>query len=102
MSKLHRMGAAIVLATGAMAVAGVAGAQDKVILKVWDQWEYYGMSAAGPAIDKIHKTWEEENPNVVMSRSVFGGGWPVRNAVELALTSGDGPDVFYSWPSGAG
>ena len=30
------------------------------------------------------------------------GGFPIRNAVELALTSGEAPDVFYSWPSGAG
>jgi raffinose/stachyose/melibiose transport system substrate-binding protein len=75
---------------------------EKVILTVWDQWEYYGMTAAGPAIDKIHKAFEKEYPDVIMSRSVFGGGFPIRNAVELALTSGEAPDVFYSWPSGAG
>ena len=98
-----RTSAAIATAAAAFAVASGAAAQDdRTILKIWDQWEYYGMSAAGPAVDVIHRAYEEENPNVVMSRSVFGGGWPIRNAVELALTSGDAPDVFYSWPSGAG
>ena len=76
--------------------------EDRQILTVWDQFEYYGMTAAGPAIEKIHAAFQEENPCVVFSRSVFGGGFPIRNAVELALTSGEAPDVFYSWPSGAG
>lgn len=75
---------------------------DKAILEVWDQFEYYGMTAAGPAVEEIHAAWEEAHPDTFLSRSVFGGGWPIRNAVELALTSGEAPDVFYSWPSGAG
>jgi len=103
MPRLQGMMAAVVLTAGAIAIADGAHAQEEnAILEIWDQWEYYGMSAAGPAIDKIHQAWQEEHPNVVMSRSVFGGGWPVRNAVELALTSGEAPDVFYTWPSGAG
>lgn len=78
-------------------------AQDEPeILEVWDQFEYYGMTAAGPALETIHAAWQAEHPNVFLDRSVFGGGLPIRNAVELALTSGEAPDVFYSWPSGAG
>ena len=95
------LAAAAAAVTGSFAVSALAQ-DEKVILKIWDQWEYYGMTAAGPAIDKIHQEYQADNPNIVMSRSVFGGGWPIRNAVELALTSGEGPDVFYSWPSGAG
>lgn len=76
--------------------------EDRKLLTVWDQFEYYGMTASGPAIEKIHAAFQEEHPCVVFSRSVFGGGFPIRNAVELALTSGEAPDVFYSWPSGAG
>lgn len=75
---------------------------DTRILEVWDQFEYYGMTAAGPALEEIHAAWNEAHPDNFLSRSVFGGGWPIRNAVELALTSGEAPDVFYSWPSGAG
>jgi raffinose/stachyose/melibiose transport system substrate-binding protein len=76
--------------------------EDRKLLKVWDQFEYYGMTAAGPAMEKIHAEFLKGHPCVVFSRSVFGGGFPIRNAVELALTSGEAPDVFYSWPSGAG
>ena len=85
---------------------GPVSAQDddsqNVILEVWDQFEYYGQTAAGPALEIIHRAWEEAYPNVFLARSVFGGGFPIRNAVELALNSGRAPDVFYSWPSGAG
>lgn len=83
-------------------LTGLASAQESQFLEVWDQWEFYGMTAAGPALEVIHAAWNAEHPNVFMDRSVFGGGWPIRNAIELALTSGDAPDVFYSWPSGAG
>ena len=67
-----------------------------------DQFEFYGMTASGPAVEMMRAEWQEEHPCVVLSRSVFGGGFPIRNAVELALTSGEAPDVFYTWPSGAG
>lgn len=77
-------------------------AQEARILELWDQFEYYGMTAAGPALEEIHGAWNAEHPDIFLSRSTFGGGWPIRQAVELALTSGDAPDVFYSWPSGAG
>ncbi|MCB1498756.1 MAG: extracellular solute-binding protein [Bauldia sp.] len=87
---------------GSAAMAQECKPEDRKILTVWDQFEYYGMTAAGPAIEKIHEEFQKEHPCVVFSRSVFGGGMPVRNAVELALTSGEAPDVFYSWPSGAG
>ena len=80
----------------------VSAQEDAGILEVWDQFEYYGMTAAGPALEIIHAAWQEEHPNVFLDRSVFGGGLPIRNAVELALNSGEAPDVFYSWPSGAG
>ena len=83
-------------------MSGAVSAQESQFLEVWDQWEFYGMTAAGPALEVIHAAWNEEHPSVFMDRSVFGGGWPIRNAIELALTSGDAPDVFYSWPSGAG
>ncbi|MCB1381253.1 MAG: extracellular solute-binding protein [Alphaproteobacteria bacterium] len=97
------------LMTGVLAAGWTSAAkaqeckpEDKKILTVWDQFEYYGMTASGPAVEKIHEAFQKEHPCVVFSRSVFGGGFPIRNAVELALTSGDAPDVFYSWPSGAG
>jgi len=76
--------------------------EDKKILTVWDVFAYEGVKAAGPAVEKINAAFQKAHPCVVFSRSVFGGGWPVRNAVELALKSGQGPDVFYSWPAGAG
>ena len=75
---------------------------DLRILKLWDQFENFGMSAAGPAFEKIIAEFKKDNEGVELARAVFGGGWPIRNAVELALTSGDAPDVFYTWPSGAG
>lgn len=100
-----KIGAAAVAVSCGVATAASAqecSDADRQILTVWDQFEYYGMTAAGPAIEKIHEEFQKEHPCVVFSRSVFGGGFPIRNAVELALTSGEAPDVFYSWPSGAG
>jgi raffinose/stachyose/melibiose transport system substrate-binding protein len=85
-----------------IAAATSLTAQQNVTLKVWDQFESVGMTAAGPAVEKIHAEWAKAHPNVKIDRSVFGGGFPIRNAVELALKSGEAPDVFYSWPSGAG
>lgn len=88
-------------------LAGVIGrtscvfAQDKTVLRIWDQWEYFGMSAGAPAIEVIHKEYRKQHPHVILERSVFGGGWPVRNALEKAFETGMVPDVFYSWPSGA-
>lgn len=82
--------------------ANAQGETKGVIFEVWDQFEYYGMTASGPAVADILAAWQEKHPEVFLSRSVFGGGWPIRQAVELALTSGKAPDVFYSWPSGAG
>lgn len=102
-AKLHLLagcGLAAITAAGAASAQQCDGEQQ--LLTVWDQFEYYGMTAAGPALEKIHAAFQEEHPCVVFSRSVFGGGFPIRNAVELALTSGEAPDVFYSWPSGAG
>ncbi len=104
MKALHKgiLLAATALAWCAPAVAQECKPEDRQLLTVWDQFEYYGMTAAGPAVEKIHAAFQKEHPCVVFSRSVFGGGFPIRNAVELALTSGEAPDVFYSWPSGAG
>ena len=106
MAKLtaHALAAAAFLAVTwtAAASAQECKPEDRKILTVWDQFEYYGMTAAGPAVEEIHQAFQDEHPCVVFSRSVFGGGFPIRNAVELALTSGEAPDVFYSWPSGAG
>ncbi len=75
-------------------LSGVVSAQESQFLEVWDQWEFYGMTAAGPALEVIHAAWNEAHPSVFLDRSVFGGGWPIRNAIELGLTSGDAPDVF--------
>ena len=92
---------------GAIAVSSSSpisaqGGAKGVIFEVWDQFEAYGQTAAGPAMEEILQAWKDKHPDVYVSRSIFGGGWPVREAVELALTSGRAPDVFYSWPSGAG
>lgn len=76
--------------------------KDKVVLKVWDQWEFFGQTAGAPAIETIHNAYQRTHPNVILERSVFGGGWPIRKALEKAFKAGEVPDVFYSWPSGAG
>jgi len=75
--------------------------EEKVILEIWDTWTYYGMSAAGPAIDKIHAEYQKAHPNVRLDRSVFPGGHPMREVVDLALVSEEAPDVFYVHPSGS-
>lgn len=86
-----------------LAISSVALAkEEQVVLKVWDQWEFFGMTAGAPAIEKIHQEYNKTHPNVILDRSVFGGGWPVRKALEKAFKTGNVPDVFYSWPSGAG
>jgi ABC-type glycerol-3-phosphate transport system substrate-binding protein len=76
--------------------------QGTVVLKVWDQWGFFGQTAGAPAIEIIHNEYQRTHPNVVLERSVFGGGWPIRRALEKAFKAGNAPDVFYSWPSGAG
>ena len=32
-------------------LGGIVSAQDSQFLEVWDQWEFYGMTAAGPALE---------------------------------------------------
>ncbi|MEZ5666106.1 MAG: ABC transporter substrate-binding protein [Alphaproteobacteria bacterium] len=53
-------------------------------------------------MEKIHQEFQAEHPCVVFRARCSVAVSRIRNAVELALTSGEAPDVFYSWPSGAG
>jgi hypothetical protein len=46
-----------------LAASAVFAQDDKAILEVWDQFEYYGMTAAGPALEVIHAAWNEAHPN---------------------------------------
>jgi len=71
-------------------------AQEKTVLEIWDQWEYFGMSAGAPALELIHEEYQKQHPNVKLKRSVFGGGWPIRKALEKAFKTGNVPDVFGS------
>ena len=45
---------------------------DLRILKLWDQFENFGMSAAGPAFEKIIAEFKNENEGVELARAVFG------------------------------
>lgn len=66
-------------------------AQDKVELRVWDQFTDAGESDIA---DAIYKGFTEQNPNVTITREAIDTD-QMRQTVNTAIASGTGPDVIF-------
>jgi len=70
-------------------------------IKLWDEFGYTGATAAGPAMEKLVDAWMAKHPNIKITRSVLPAVLPMRTTIKLALTAGEAPDLFYTWPAAA-
>lgn len=96
---MKRMSFVIFMVMGVF-LGSLALAQEKVVVKVWDQFEYEGTTAAGPAMDKLVERYEQLNPNVKIERTVVSQT-KIRDQIRLARSAGTAPDVVYTWPAAA-
>jgi len=71
-----------------------------ITIKIWDQFGYEGATAAGPAMDKLVKMYEQMNPNVKIERTFIPQG-NIRDQLRIAVSGGTEPDMFYTWPAAA-
>src|SRR4051812_47920635 len=70
---------------------GHARAQDKVELRVWDQ--FTGPNETETA-DAIYAAFMEKNPNITITREAFSTD-QIRDVVNTAISSGTGPDLIF-------
>ncbi|MEA2530521.1 MAG: raffinose/stachyose/melibiose transport system substrate-binding protein, partial [Thermomicrobiales bacterium] len=78
------------LAIAPLSGVGRANAQDKVELRIWDQF-------TGPeteVVDEIYKAFTEQNPNITITRESVQTD-QMRQTVNTALASGTGPDIIF-------
>ncbi len=68
-----------------------ARAQDKVELRVWDQ---FTVPEESDVADAIYASFMEKNPNISIVREVFQTD-QMRDTVNTAISSGSGPDVIF-------
>src|SRR4029079_5072495 len=70
---------------------GTARAQDKVELRVWDQ---FTDPSESDNADAIYAAFMEKNPNVTITREAFSID-QIRDVVNTAISSGTGPDLIF-------
>jgi ABC-type glycerol-3-phosphate transport system substrate-binding protein len=80
----------LLLAFGAMPSVGRAQDQ-KIELRIWDQFTDPGESANA---DAIYKAYSDAHPNVTIKRESFATD-QMRQTVNTALASGTGPDIIF-------
>lgn len=80
----------LLLCLGAAPRAGVAQDQ-KVELRVWDQFTDPTSSAAA---DAIYKSFTDQHPNITIKREAYSTDQG-RQTVNTALASGGGPDIVF-------
>jgi len=81
---------AFLLALGSM--PSISHAQDeKVELRIWDQ---FTDEAASNAADAIYKAYTDAHPNVTIKRESFQTD-QMRQTVNTAIASGSGPDIIF-------
>jgi raffinose/stachyose/melibiose transport system substrate-binding protein len=68
-----------------------ARAQDKVELRVWDQ---FTVPTESDNADAIYKAFMDANPNITITRESFSND-QLRDVVNTAISSGTGPDVIF-------
>ncbi len=64
---------------------------DKVELRIWDQFTDPAQSAAA---DAIYKAYEEAHPNIKITREAVASD-QMRQTVNTAIASGTGPDIIF-------
>jgi len=82
---------ALLLSMAAGPLLSTAKAQDKVELRVWDQ--FTGPNETENA-DAIYAAFMEKNPNITITREAFSTD-QIRDVVNTAISSGTGPDLIF-------
>ncbi|MGH2550755.1 MAG: extracellular solute-binding protein, partial [Thermomicrobiales bacterium] len=71
---------------------GISRAQDdKIELRIWDQ---FTDPAQSDAADAIYKAYEEAHPNITIKREAIATD-QMRQTVNTAIASGTGPDIIF-------
>jgi len=70
---------------------GTARAQDKVELRVWDQFTDEDTSATA---DAIYQAFTAQHPNITIAREAYSTDQG-RQTINTALASGTGPDIVF-------
>src|SRR3954463_5599800 len=84
-------GLAVLFGLTAGPLLSVAHAQDKVELRVWDQFTDPTVSDNA---DAIYKAFMDANPNITITRESFSTD-QIRDVVNTAISSGTGPDLIF-------
>jgi len=82
---------ALLFSLAAGPLLGTARAQDKVELRVWDQ---FTDPSESDNADAIYAAFMEKNPNITITREVFETD-QMRDTVNTAIGSGTGPDLIF-------
>ncbi len=83
--------ALVVLLLGLAIGPQVGTAQEKIELRVWDQ---FTDPAESETVDQIYQSFTDANPNVEITREAMSTD-QMRETVNTALASGTGPDVIF-------
>ncbi|MEA2511683.1 MAG: raffinose/stachyose/melibiose transport system substrate-binding protein [Thermomicrobiales bacterium] len=78
------------LAIAPLSGVGRANAQDKVELRIWDQFTGHETEV----VDEIYKAFTEQNPNITITLESVQTD-QMRQTVNTALASGTGPDIIF-------
>ncbi len=72
--------------------------QAQTVVTEWDQFATAGPTAAGPAMDELIATCEQENPDIKILRTVVPS-IGIRETFRLAASANKIPDLVYTWPA---
>src|SRR3954469_21248806 len=75
---------AFLISLAAGPLLGTARAQDKVELRVWDQFTEASVS---PTVDAVYAAFTEQNPNITITREAVSSD-QMRQTVNTAIASG--------------
>ncbi|QQA41469.1 ABC transporter substrate-binding protein [Pelagovum pacificum] len=86
------------LVTTAVLGLSASGALAQTVVTQWDQFAQTGISAAGPAMDKLIETCEPALGGAEVLRTV-APSIGIRDSYRLAVAAGKTPDLAYTWPA---
>lgn len=86
------------LVTTAALALSASGALAQTVVTQWDQFAQNGISAAGPAMDKLIKTCAPALGGAEVLRTV-APSIGIRDSYRLAVAAGKTPDLAYTWPA---
>src|SRR5829696_4445516 len=82
---------AFLISLAAGPLLSTAHAQDKIELRVWDQ---FTDPSESDNADAIYAAFMEKNPNITITREAFSTD-QIRDVVNTAISSGTGPDLIF-------